>query len=106
MWYSKASSFGKIKNNKKVLNKSKKLKVLIATHCLFDSPHVSGNFFFNDFSDWLHYLGNLSDKTNYDWYLKAHPYFIKDSYNKIKKIVKKNIEKLKLLIHQHHIINL
>ena len=89
MWYSKASSFKKITNNKKVLNKTKKLKVLIATHCLFDSPHVSGNFFFNDFSDWLHYLGNLSNKTNYEWYLKAHPYFIKESYNKIKKIIKK-----------------
>lgn len=103
MWYSKASSFGRIKNSKNVLNKGKKLKVLIATHCLFDSPHVSGNFFFNDFSDWLHYLGNLSNKTNYDWYLKAHPYFIKESYDKIKKIIKK-YGKIKIIdpVTSHH----
>ncbi len=97
MWYSKASSFQKVpKKIKRVINENNKIKVLIATHCLFDSPHVSGNFFFTDFSEWLNYLGKLSNKLDYDWYLKSHPYYIKESFNKINKIIRK-YPKIKIL---------
>ena len=89
MWYSKASSFDNAISKKRVLNNNNKLKVLIATHCLFDSPHVSGKFFFPDFFEWLEYLGKISNKYEYEWYLKSHPYFIKESYKKIREKIKK-----------------
>ncbi len=89
MWYSTASSFTKIKSNKRILKRNHKLKVLIAAHDLFDSPHVSGKFFFSDFYEWLEYLGKVSNKFDYEWYLKVHPYFIEDSYEKIKIIISK-----------------
>ncbi len=50
-----------------------KIKVLVALHDFYDSPHVFGNFLFADFQEWLNYLGKLSLKTDYEWYLKLHP---------------------------------
>ena len=40
---------------------------------MIDSPHAFGNWFFSDFVDWLEYLGRISEKTNYEWYIKPHP---------------------------------
>lgn len=61
---------------KAVLNKSKKIKILIATHCFFDSPHPYGNNLFPDFYEWLSFLGKVSEETDYDWYIKTHPDFL------------------------------
>ena len=62
---------GKVDN--KLVKKNNKIKILVATHCFYDSPHVFGKFFFNDMYEWLNYLGKISQKTDYDWYLKLHP---------------------------------
>ena len=75
MPYSTKSAYGE-KRDKPVLRKSKKLKVLIAAHCFFDSPHSYGNNLFPDFYDWLDFLGRMSNETDYDWYLKSHPDFL------------------------------
>ena len=56
-----------------LIKNSKKIKILVATQCLIDSPHAFGNWFFSDFVDWLEYLGRISEKTNYEWYIKPHP---------------------------------
>jgi hypothetical protein len=53
-----------------------KIKILVACHCFYDSPHIFGKFFFNDFLDWLNELGRISEKTNYQWYLKKHPHSV------------------------------
>tara|TARA_B100002051_G_scaffold276703_1_gene327103 strand:+ start:15535 stop:17091 length:1557 start_codon:yes stop_codon:yes gene_type:complete len=55
------------------IKKGNNLKILVASHCFTDSPHADGNFFFTDFYDWIEYLGKISLKTNYDWYIKPHP---------------------------------
>ena len=68
----KQSPFHK-KINKDLIKKSNKIKVLVATQCLIDSPHAFGNWFFSDFVEWLEFLGKMSNKTNYDWYIKPHP---------------------------------
>jgi len=77
------SSFEEVgKTNQRVLENSKKIKILIATHEYFDSPHVYGNFFFNDFYDWTISLAKFSKETSYQWYIKDHPRYhgkIKDS---------------------------
>ena len=73
MKYSTESGFVDKITDKKVLVVSEKLKVLIASHCFFDNPHAFGEFMFSDFYEWLHFLGKISQETDYDWYLKPHP---------------------------------
>lgn len=72
MGYSTKSAY-RLVQNKRLLRKSSKTKILIATHCFFDSPHSYGNNLFPDFYEWLDYLGKISLTTDYDWYLKTHP---------------------------------
>ena len=67
--------------NRNIIKKDNKIKILVATHCFFDSPHVFGNFLFNDFYEWMEYLGKVSEKTNYSWYIKPHPNKIYKSIN-------------------------
>jgi len=75
MQYSTKSAYGE-KRNQPVLRKSNKLKVLIAAHCFFDSPHSYGNNLFPDFYEWIDFLGRISNETDYDWYIKTHPDFL------------------------------
>lgn len=88
MAYSKKSAYTKVKSDR-VLRKSSKIKVLIATHCFFDSPHPYGINLFPDFYEWLSFLGKVSEKTDYDWYIKTHPDFLPGN----KEILNKFIEK-------------
>lgn len=67
------SAFRAPDNKKRVLKESKNIKVLICTHCFYDNPHGFGGMLFLDFYEWLKYLGRISERTNYDWYLKTHP---------------------------------
>jgi hypothetical protein len=74
MTYSTASSFGQTRPYSLLANTSK-TKVLVATHCFFDSPHLYGTNLFPDFWEWLDFLGDLSESVDYEWYLKVHPDF-------------------------------
>ena len=71
--YISKTSFSNKYNKKKLIKKNNKLNVLITTQDFFDAINVYGPFHFNDFYEWLDYLGNLSKKTNYNWYIKDHP---------------------------------
>jgi hypothetical protein len=88
MNYSTKSAFGPI-NSTKVLQDSPNIKILIATHCFFDSPHGYGLSFFPDFYEWLEFLGQLSTKTNYDWYIKTHPDVIEGTTEIVKSFIDK-----------------
>jgi len=76
MPYSTKSAFGKFKK-RHLLSTSNKTKVLIAAHCFFDSPHSYGKNLFPDFYEWLEFLGVISEKTDYEWYVKTHPDYLK-----------------------------
>ena len=52
--------------------RSSNTKVLILTHDFYDNPHGYGLLLFDDFLQWMNFLGELSLKTNYDWYVKCH----------------------------------
>lgn len=65
-------SFNK-KDIVKKYNKSKKTKVLIAAPCFTDAPHSYGRNLFNDFHEWLDFVGKISKITNYEWLIKLHP---------------------------------
>jgi hypothetical protein len=75
MPYATISAYG---NSKPVrlIKESPRKKILIATHCFFDSPHGYGNNLFPDFYEWLDFLGRLTQKTDYDWYIKTHPDYL------------------------------
>jgi hypothetical protein len=75
MAYSTKSAYGTFRHER-LLKESSKTKVLIATHCFFDSPHSYGNNLFPDFFEWLEFLGKISEETDYDWYVKTHPDYL------------------------------
>lgn len=60
-------------NHARLLRESSRKKILIATHCFFDSPHCYGGIIFPDHYEWLDFLGKISELTDYDWYIKTHP---------------------------------
>jgi len=71
--YVSVSSFSKPKKNRRVLKKNSKIKILVSCQDFFDSVNVYGRFLFCDFYDWIDFLGKISEKTDYDWYIKDHP---------------------------------
>lgn len=73
LYYADKSSFNNNKPKKDYIKKSKNFKILICTHDFFDAVHLYGKFLFSDFYEWLNYLGNISKKTQHDWYIKNHP---------------------------------
>lgn len=107
MYYSNKSAYLKI-TQKRLLKKSDKKKILIAAHCFLDNPHPYGiKSIFNDFHEWLEYLGKISKQTNYDWYIKTHPDFHKKTQILIKQFVSKypNINLLPSNASHHNIIS-
>jgi len=65
------SAFGGKKSPSKNFKPNK--KILIASHCFTDAVHAYGNALFTDFYEWINYLGELSNKMNYEWIIKIHP---------------------------------
>jgi len=57
----------------RVLPETGRLKVLVASHCFADGSHMYGMSLLPDFYEWLQFLGTISERTNYDWYIKLHP---------------------------------
>ena len=92
---------------KEILHKNKKPKILIATHCFFDNPHPFGENLFVDFYEWLNFLGKLSLKTQYDWYIKLHPDYLGGTKNIIIDFLKKypNINYIPSKYSHHQLIS-
>ncbi len=77
----------------KILNSSKKFKVIILPHSFIDSPNVYGGSLFPDFYEWLNFIFKISKNTNYEWYIKLGPdfdMFNDPTYSIIKNMVSAN----------------
>mgnify|MGYP005636122569 CR=1 FL=1 len=75
MSYSKKSAFtAPVKD--RLLSKTDKIKILLAPHCFFDSPHPYGINLYPDVFEWLEELVRISKLTDYEWYVKTHPDFM------------------------------
>ena len=74
MSYSKKSAFTAPAKDR-LLSKTDKIKILLAPHCFFDSPHPFGIHLYPDVFDWLEELVRISKLTDYEWYVKTHPDF-------------------------------
>jgi hypothetical protein len=68
------------KCNEKIVKNPDKLNILIATHCFSDPPHSYGDMLFEDFKEWLLFIGEMSRKLNYNFYIKPHPAFWESDY--------------------------
>lgn len=103
MSYATESAFCQLADAPEVLKKSNRIKVLICSHCFYDNPHGYGGMLFLDFYEWLHYLGGMSERTPYDWYLKVHPDVLPGTLETIEKILAK-FPRITLIPHQtsHH----
>jgi hypothetical protein len=89
MPYATKSAFGSVSGRETVLQKSDKTKVLICSHCFYDNPHGYGGMLFLDFYEWLCFVGEITKKTDYDWYLKMHPDPLPGTEDVIKGIITK-----------------
>jgi hypothetical protein len=56
----------------RIIKESKRIKVLICSHCFYDSPNAYSQLFYEDFYEWLESIGRLSLEYEYDWYIKIH----------------------------------
>ena len=88
MHYSTKSAYTDKKVDK-VLSNSNKIKILIAVHCFFDSPNGLGKNLFIDFYEWLTFLGNISEKSDYEWYIKTHPDAIPQNFPILEEFIRK-----------------
>lgn len=70
----KTSFFEIPEKRERFLKNNGKPNCIIACHHFSDAPHAYGKFLFDDFYEWTDYLGKLSQKIDYNWYLRLHPY--------------------------------
>lgn len=88
MSYSSKSAYCSIQYPR-LIKETLKPKVLIATHCFFDSPHSYGNNLFPDFWEWLNFLGKFSEAVDYDWYIKTHPDYLEGTRQILENFINK-----------------
>lgn len=88
MSYSTKSAWGPSKHGS-LLRLSAKKKILVATHCFYDSPHGHGISIFPDFYEWLEFLGKMTEITDYDWYLKTHPDYRPETMSVLQDLMQK-----------------
>lgn len=50
-----------------------RLGVLILPHIFNEAACIKDQFFHGNYIEWLLYLGEMSEKTDYNWYVKMHP---------------------------------
>lgn len=90
----KEKIFSGLKIKNKVTNPK---NILIAAHDFTDAPHVHGHMIFNDFYDWVFYLGKKSNEiTEFNWLIKLHPAEYDENYKYVEKFLTK-FPRLKLL---------
>jgi hypothetical protein len=74
MPYSSKSAFKRIASNRdRVLRDSDKIKILVAVHDFYDSPHPFGWNLHEDIYEWLCELKKISLNVDFEWYIKTHP---------------------------------
>lgn len=75
---------------------SNKPKIIILPSCFFDSVNFFRNSLFIDCYEWLDFILNHAQKTDFEWYVKPHPDG-KDGNEEILKNFKKKYPFLKIL---------
>jgi hypothetical protein len=71
----------------RVLSDSNKIKVLIAIHDFYDSPHPFGWNLHEDIYEWLCELKRISLGVEFEWYIKTHPEIVGEGKKIIEEFV-------------------
>tara|TARA_A100001015_G_C15034786_1_gene735475 strand:- start:1012 stop:2577 length:1566 start_codon:yes stop_codon:yes gene_type:complete len=91
--------YRKKKNNKPI-------SLLVSAHCFTDAVHIHGkNRIFSDHYEWINFLGQISNKTNYEWSIKIHPNHYDRNLDKMNSLITK-YSRFKLLPKETKNINL
>jgi hypothetical protein len=61
--------------------------VLIALHDFYDAVHKHGNFFYADFYEWLVSLSRIASKGNRQFFVKPHPWSLRNAETELRKII-------------------
>lgn len=80
-----------IRISKPVLNSSNKTKILVAAHDFTDAIHGHGDMIFPDMYEWINFLMTYSQNKSYEWYIKLHPADYDLNLEKMKNVIKNNI---------------
>jgi hypothetical protein len=113
MTYSTLSAYSINSENDFEFKGDGKVKVLVAIHDFYDSPHAYGDNLFPDFKIWLDFLADIATDTDYNWYLKTHPDVIGDGEEIIARfseenfkfqVIPKNISHHKLIEHGVNVV--
>ena len=111
--YLAKSTYIKNKNSDLIFKeKNNKIKVLICSHAFSDAPHSRGFHFYEDYYRWLIAVLEISNNTNYAWYLKLHPQnlaFVDNTHAIIKDLINTKYKKIKLIdskVSHHEIIKI
>jgi hypothetical protein len=85
--------------NRNIFPKNGKLNFVIFPHCFYDAPDRNGSsLLFSDYYEWIDFLGALSLKTDYNWFIKPHPHSLNNDLNiKVLTYFVKKYPALKLL---------
>lgn len=82
--------FKNIESKDRVIRDNGKVNVMICPHIFEEDCYACGESVFdNNYFEWLIFLGEMSNITDYNWYLKMHPSASKRDYIIIDKILKK-----------------
>ena len=81
--YQEKSAFDNDKTEMQIQKSNYSVRVLIAVHDFFDNPHAYSKMMFRDFWVWLEFLGELSQRTDYEWFIKMHRDFSEAEYEAV-----------------------
>ena len=81
--YQEKSAFDNDKTKMQIQKSNYSVRVLIAVHDFFDNPHAYSKMMFRDFWVWLEFLGELSQRTDYEWFIKMHRDFSEAEYEAV-----------------------
>lgn len=83
------------------------IRILVAMHDFYDSPHVFGTHFYPDFYEWLIALARISTQTNYQWLIKTHPFVRGNGRKVLSEFVQQNenFELLPIEITHNELLN-
>jgi hypothetical protein len=96
--YMKNNTYGKFFENSSTEKLEVKNKIIIFTHCFFDSPHKHRKMLFEDFYEQLNFILSLSKyNKKYNWFIKPHPASFFQNDEVLKKLLLKDYSNVTLL---------
>lgn len=93
----KISAYSPQKANFKSLTNSACPKILVLLHDFIDSPHIYRGMLFPDFYEWIYFLLDKAQETEFEWYVKPHPVTLIHKDQRLKSLNQLVTENLKHL---------